>query len=267
MNLIDDNDIYYEKYLKYKRKYLEAKHISINIDNLMIRDHYGGSNEVRNNKTSDNETHKNEIIPLDKDIGGFYIVHNPNNYSNLLSILKSGFIYPGKMVHKKRRIYSGVGGPPLNYVYGNIFFDDIRNLSERIPFIIMLKPDVMYDHNVFFNEGWFRDPNPNEYNINVSDSDQIKNQKIIKIKNYLKNPTYYKDSPISHAFTGVNSHELLFDPEISLKDHLLGVRISDYDDKKTNKIKKLLAKKYPSVKFYNNIDEFPDFKQIVGVTL
>jgi len=235
------DDVYYVKYLKYKRKYIEAKEVArthttmstiMNTDTITIQG--GGKNAA--------------------SLGGFYIIHNPFNPSNLLSILEDGYIYPGKMVDVKRRVYGG--SEPLDYVYSNIYFDDLKNLDILSPIIIILKPDVVYSYNTYFNRGWFMSPSSDSIRIKKSDTKKEKIRKLKQIKEYVASPTYYKDSPIADWFTGVLAHELLFDSAISLKHHLLGVVFRGFDDKVTQQVRSVMTEKYGAAKLFDDVDTF-----------
>lgn len=238
------DELYYAKYLKYKRKYVEAKKAkeAKRTSKKLIMNQNGGKNA--------------------DDLGGFYVIHNPFNPSNLISILEDGYIYPGKMIKAERRIYGGQ--EPLDYVYGNIYFDDLKNLDILSPIIIILKPIVMYKHNVYFNRGWFMSPSTDSISIKKYDSKKETNRKLKQIKEYVANPTYYKDSPIADSFTGVLAHELLFDSKISLKHNLLGVVFRGFDDRLTQQVRSIMSEKYKAAKFYDKLDEFLPLEQLVS---
>lgn len=88
----------------------------------------------------------NKYLALKNQTGGktydFYFVHGTKNLNNIYSILKD--------VKQDQRMHSG--NTPLPYIYANIYFNDIKNLSH---------PKIINDYNIIFNEGWTSFPSNN----------------------------------------------------------------------------------------------------------
>lgn len=128
----------------------------------------------------------NKYLALKNQTGGktydFYFVHGTKNLNNIYSILKDGKIKLGKDVKQDQRMHSG--NTPLPYIYANIYFNDIKNLSH---------PKIINDYNIIFNEGWTSFPSNNI----------ILNQKNIKkVKKFVKNPTSL--TPLVKEFPGTS---------------------------------------------------------------
>lgn len=185
---------------------------------------------------------------LDSIDDEYYVVHSSHNADNLLETLKDGYIRPGSMVDKSRRIFSG--GEPLDYVYANIQFTDIKNLDRIGAVTLILRPKIIKEYGVIFNQGWFKYPTDMSIYVRKDDSNEEKNRKIMEIKNYVSNPTFYKNSPIASSFTGIMAHELLFNVSIPLKDNLIGIICFDCPKKYLRKIKTIMKRKYPMSKIF-----------------
>ena len=109
---------YNKQYLRCKTKYLELKN---NLD--------GNSNK-----------------------NGYYIIHRTKNVDNLFKILKDDIMKRVKDVEKKRR---HLGGPdPSDYVYGNIYFDDIKNIPSLGAITLIFHPDIINKYGTIFYRLW-----------------------------------------------------------------------------------------------------------------
>lgn len=100
--------------------------------------------------------YKLKIIDLIVQKGGTNIlnnilfVHNTFGYDNLISILKSGMLNLGSKVDKKHRKLSG--GIPMDEIYMNIYFKDLKNLSSPCGLIFSSK--LLDDYSFTVNAGW-----------------------------------------------------------------------------------------------------------------
>ena len=192
---------------------------------------------------------KKNDLPLISSIDeNYFIVHSTQNADNLLAVLKDGNLRPGKDLPKKRRIFSG--GEPLEYIYGNIQFTDIKNLPYYGSIVLILNPKIIKDYGVIFNQGWFKSPTNTSIYVRKDDTEENKSKKIQEIKDYVANPTYYKNAPNPDIISAHMAHELLFDTPIPLKDNLIGVMCYGCPDKVLKKIKSVMKKKYPDSKIY-----------------
>jgi hypothetical protein len=220
---------YKTKYYKYKSKYL----------NLL--DQCGG-------KLSSKLTNKPNNKPYN-----YFFVHLTKNFDSLKDILKSGYLYSGKQLSLEKRFQSG--DDAVNYVFTNIYFDDLKNLTHLMDFTIILSPDVFTEHKkeIKFNKGWGFE------NIPLKDQDMNAYLKIIR--KYLKTleglPKTIKDfSPHLH-------HEVLFEDKINLHKNLLGIVCNGCSDSRVNNLKKILkSKKYKNIKIYTN-NLVPSYKELI----
>lgn len=122
--IIQYMNYYYQKYAKYKAKYIDLKK---NIDDSIM-------------------------------IGGakydFFFVHATKSFSSLISMLDQGYLYPGKYVNKKHRFMSGPE-TESDYIYMSMYFKDIDNMKEIRAISLILDSKLIYDYDVIFHEGWY----------------------------------------------------------------------------------------------------------------
>ena len=191
---------YYNKYLKYKNKYLKLKNITINQN--------GGN--------------KNEFI----------FVHNTTTYDNLLEILKTGEIKISSQVDSKRRIRTGDNSH--DFIYGNIYFYDIKNMTHFQDLTLILSPKLLEDYNIRFNKGW---TGKKITEIKQKDKKKTKNKKLELVKEWLKNPI---DLPeiLRSDLSGFMLHEVVFNKNIPIDKYLIGITCNHCDETKINEIKK-----------------------------
>lgn len=191
----------------------------------------------------------------------FYFVHSTATFENLLNILKTGVLSPGKDLEPEQRKLCGEDA--TNFVFTNIYFEDVKNLTHAIDFSLLFHPKIMYQNGFYFNKGW--EAGLCDKTIYVDGVDKtITKQKINQIKEFLKNPI---DVPEIIRETGFMNHEVLFDHPISLKHgNLIGI-VCNYCDatewsfwkKTTKKLSKptnkplLLIQKTIADKPYSNV--------------
>jgi hypothetical protein len=170
-------------------------------------------------------------------INEFYFMHTTTVFENLLDVLRTDIIYPGKDVRPEQRQHYRIN--PSDYVYANIYFEDLGNIKATHNYTLLLHPKIMYQNGFFFNKGWqkipYRGPNvPNidaitllpinypQPGIEISDTDnqQQTNDKLKQIHDFLKNPTL----PRQILGLGILEHEILFDHPIDLTNgNLIGI--------------------------------------------
>lgn len=219
------NNDYYQKYVKYKAKYIEFK----------------------NNYIIDNSEHINNHVLLK---GGakydFFFIHATKNFSNLISILNQGYIYPGKSVKKKHRFMSG-SDAESEHIYMSLYFKDIDNIEHVYGISLMLDPKIIYDRDIIFHEGWY---GGNPLYLYKNDTRNNINKKITKIHDFLKNPI----SLPKILRVGLMNHQVLTSEPISLKDYLIGIAINIHDDgsykKELDRVKKILKQEGYNVPIY-----------------
>jgi hypothetical protein len=205
---------YRDKYIKYKTKY----------DNLIKA---GGFN------------------PIEKY--GFYITHWALN-NNLIPILKDGSIKAGKLLASK---HLGMSDPddPFTEVFTMIYFKDINNLNEiSIPSLI-LNPQILYESDAVFHNGWGggnRDP----IKISKLDEPDVIDTKIQSIKKTLvtANPN----------ISSMMSNEILFSSSIDLQKYLLAIVINKEDISLIKKVTKLMKNKYQHIKLITHTTNAQD---------
>lgn len=220
---------YYDKYIKYKTKYL----------NLL--DKNGSSHNSSPNSCG------GSIKTYD-----YYFIHGTKNFSNLRSILKSGMLHIGKDVPKKRRFLCG--DMPSNYVYANIYFEELLNLSHMRDFSIILHPKLLKEYGIIFNKGWTNICDPiviskNEMQYSVQD-------KINKIKKFISDP---HELPIMlRESSGLMLHEVLFDRKIPLENNILAIVCNSCSDANVRKLKKIIENKaYKNIPIITSNYPFP----------
>lgn len=191
-----------DDYIKYKNKYLELKNNEPYIDN-------------------------------------FYFVHNTLNLSNIKSMIKDGILYIGKYVAKSRRKHSG--GEPMDYIYTNIYFDDLKNLSHFMDYSIILHPNIIHKYGAVFNRGWRVGP-AKHYSTYFykKDTPAVFNKKIHEIKQFIENPSTL--TRLVREAPGLMHHEVLFKHNITLKDSLIGILCNWCPDDQVASLRKLLKK-------------------------
>ena len=211
---------YHNKYIKYKNKYLTLKKSLLKSDCVY----------------------------------NFYFVHSTFNFRNLIDILKSGTIYPGKDLPPK---IMGLSGSNVNHdnIFMNIYFEDIKNLASTRTFSLFLHPKILFDNGFIFNKGWISQKNI----IVTSDESPLQlNHKLSDIREFLIDPSSLPE--IIRKEHGSYHHEVTFDHSISLFDgNLLGIVCGDQtaDLQLVNK----LAKKYNAKVFTDNfyLPKFDEF--------
>jgi hypothetical protein len=229
----------HDKYIYYKNKYLELK---------------------RTNNTN-TKTNTNDIYNDNNRKYDFYIYHSMSyqlkgvSYPidrKIISVLNSGYIDVGSNVKKSYRTHSG--GEPMDYIFGNIYFPDIKNLS----FLwgdggVILHPDLIYDRGVIFNKGWQAGPfsvKNNGFIIDKNDDYKTKRRSLMKIKKWLK---IRKDTneKLNELLADLMLHEVVFDKKIPIK-YIVGIICSNCPDKDVNKIKRKLKKLNMDIPIYTN---------------
>lgn len=216
-------DIYYNKYLKYKKKYILLKMIN----------QTGG---VKNN---------------------FYIIHSVFKFDNIFDILKTGIIDIGKNLPSDALNMSSPEYP-LSHIFSNIYFDDIKNLSYFWQASIVLHPKIISDYGCIFHKGWSCDATyPSD--IIIKKKDLEINKKLSKIKKYIKNPPII---PNVHT-TPYTNHEILFDHSIPIKKYGLMITCNFCNDKDFNKIKRLVKKYGYHVKLLRGNVPMPTLNDLI----
>ena len=175
--------------------------------------------------------YKTKYLNLKKTINqkySFYFIHSTTVYQNLLDILKIGILYPGKyLLPEQRKLY---GEEPSDYVFMNIYFDDIGNIESSRSYALLFHPKIMYEDGFYFNKGWKTTPVNESVHISKTDDQYEINQKIKSIHDFLENPSLPQKIK---EFHGSLHHEILFDHPISLSNgNLIGI-ICDYCDSST----------------------------------
>jgi hypothetical protein len=183
----------------------------------------------------------------------FYFVHDARNEQNIYKILKDKYI---KSSSKTKNI--SMGGEQLPYIYSNIYFNDIKNIKEINCMLFIISPFIIFDMDVYFNQGWSVYPDKNsKLNLKKSDSIDVLLKKINKIKKIIDNP---KDLGDMFLNLPTRTHECLFPKNISLEDHLLGIVCYKCDVKKIRKLLKGTA--IENVKIFSNGEGLPSLKDL-----
>ena len=214
-----EKSTYYHKYQKYKNKYLNKKK-NMTKDDILVPD-------------------------------SFYFVHTTKSYDSLINILKEGKIKPGKDLPEKYRFLGGEDGSLE--IFTNIYFPSIKNLECLQQFTLILHPKILFDYDGYFNELWKGGSGILSLKLDINDTSKILQEKLDKIKTFLKDPPLLPDGK---SISGFLQHEFIFNKPIEIKDYLIGVGCNFCDEKQLDKIKKLvkddvkiLSVNYPLPKF------------------
>lgn len=241
-------DEYYDKYIKYKKKYKR-------LTNQELVENSAESYKKRYKE------YKKKYIKLKQN---YYFVHGSSSIYTVEAILEDGYLRPGADVDIKYRKLSG--GEPQHYIYMNIFFEDLKNLSFMRSVSLIFHPKIMREYGMVFNKGWNVGPSNKELysiHVNSNDSDNVINNKIKKIRKFIKNP---ESLPLKvREQTGLYHHEILFNKPIELKDNLLGIVCNQCSDDILDKIKKILNdKQYKNIKILTHIEPLPSLNELLS---
>jgi hypothetical protein len=170
----------------------------------------------------------------------FLIYHSvtPPGIEKILKILDDGYIKLGTDVDEKYRVYTGANG--TNYIFCNIYFPDIKNMSYWWTFTngvgLILHPKLLYNNGAIFNKGWQGGPYTTKNNgfvIDKNDNYKTKRRTLMKIKKWLKNPHDIKE--ILQKNEHMN-HEIIFNKQIPIK-YIIGIVCVNCDQKELDAIK------------------------------
>lgn len=205
---------YYQKYLKYKKKYIDLKE----------------SNVMSGGRRYD-----------------FFFVHATKSFETLLSTLDTGFIFSGKDVESKHRF---MGGPETEFehVYMSMYFKDIDNIKHIRAISLIIDSSLIYGNNLIFHEGWY---GGNPIFLYKNDTKKIIDKKIEKIHKFLENPI---SVPEKLREGGMFDHQMLMEGSISLEKYVIGIafNIQDVDlyRKDISKIKRKIKEKGYNMNIY-----------------
>lgn len=169
----------------------------------------------------------------------YYFIHNAFTIENLIQILKDGKIKKGKFVKPKFRHMSGEE-TASNFIYGQIYFHDLENLTHFWGPSLIISPYVLDKQIVEFHRGWGSLPTLEEHILKPTDNAKQRNSKFSKIRKYLKNP---KELPAMIRQSILYIHEVVFSRNISIKKYVIGITCNFADDKTMNKINKIINEK------------------------
>lgn len=183
-----------------------------------------------------------------ESINDFYITHSTTGYETLYNILKDGYLRPGSDIDHKHIL----APEDLEHIYGNINFSDLNNIDIIGNISLQFSPQLLFDYGLIFNRGWFK--YPYETSIYIHESDKLceKISKLNKIKEYVRNPTFYANHLIKNA--GYRAHEIMINKQIPLEKYLISINCvcSDINQNKyCEKIKNIIDTKYPNVNKIN----------------
>jgi hypothetical protein len=193
----------------------------------------------------------------------FYVIHGTMKFDALISILNEGKLDKGTNVNNPE--YTMLGR--RNEIYGNIYFDDIKNIDfvGMFRFVLLFHPRVMFRSKCEFDSGWgYIGYKP--IVMNADDDLKTIKKKIKKIKKFVndvkKDP---KMMPIPYqGVPGNLLHQIVLETDyIPLTNNLLGVICYGCDDTQINKIKRTISNKpYRNIYIQSALSHLPDFKLI-----
>lgn len=162
----------------------------------------------------------------------FYIVHSVRTMELLTDVLNDGIIKLGTDVVGKKDV---LFGDPA--VYGNIFFEDLKNLNAPMRVNILISPLVLLDcNNIKIDKGWGIE---NITEINAKTENVI--DELTKVYEFIKHPDLKeKMLELTKSIT-IMRHQLVLSNAIDLNKHILGV-VCNCDEKQFELIRNLLSK-------------------------
>jgi hypothetical protein len=235
-----------DTYMVNKRMYLDLNKLCDKKDTIEMIKNSNLSNYVLGHGLSGG------CADLPKDPrNDFYFTHMVVGGEKVLrTILEDGFLRPGKDVTHSHILSAN----KLDHIYGNINFGrrsgsgaqpwgDLNNIENMHNTSLQFSPQLILDYGIIFNRGW---GGITDHSIVIHGSDQLeeKYNKLNKIKEYLKNPSFYP-----FKVSGQNEHEILIDRVIPLNEYLISVYCETTCSKKNKRrIKKIIEEKYPDAK-------------------
>ena len=193
----------------------------------------------------------------------FYFIHGTRDINSILSIIKDGTIRPGKYIPANKRKHSG--DQPLDYIYMNIYFENLKNLSHMWDYAIILSPKIIREYDAIFNKGWQVGPWKDSIHFNISDTPNTFNKKIDEVREFIKNPDtlpkIVQDAP------GMMHHEFIFENDIPLKNNLIGIACNGCSQINLNKIKKAIKKySFGDMPIFTRNYPLPKLDELVDTT-
>ena len=190
----------------------------------------------------------------------FYFIHSTTEYSNLIDILRTGVIYPGKSLScEKRKL---CGDEPSKYVFANIYFEDLANISHMWDYSLLLHPRIMNDDGMIFNKGWHAGRDYQSIIIKPEDNKKNIADKFYEIRTFLKNP--HSIPKIIQEAPGMMHHEVLFDHPIYLSNNLLAIICNYCEASNLDEINDVIKDKtYYNVPIYVRNVPFPKLQDLV----
>jgi len=196
---------------------------------------------------------KKDYLTIKKHIIGgskkynYYVTHSSFSLKNLLAIISDGKIKLGKDLPEEYRTYGGE--EPSEYIYANIYFDDLKNMNHLLNYTLILHPKILENFDVIVNEGW-QGRELTEFKKN--DSNSARSVKLLKIKQFLKTLNSLPEM-LRQSNLGFHHHELLFSKPIKLKKYIIAISCTMCNDDVYDNIKnKLNINNYANVKIFKN---------------
>jgi len=151
--------------------------------------------------------------------------------------LKTGKIVPSKLLKNKYSVFSGYA--KYDHIYTNIYFCDLKNLTDVPDFTILIKSTAINTNaNMEFHGGWKLQGS--ECIKMKKNTDVVKN--ISKIHRFVKN----KRNGVPR---GILNHEFLFGKPISVKKYVFGIVC--YNAESFIKINKMIIRYGYNIQIYN----------------
>ena len=147
------NDLYYNKYIHNKNKYLSLKYNN---------NQKGGVKEDKKQK--------------------YYILHS-TDLKNIISIIKTGSLLANKYLDQKQWRFSGLR--TSEYIFTNLVING-QKFSE-FGFGLILDEKLLDDKVGYFNIGWLATPQKNSIILKPNDTKKERDKKMKKIKKVLLN--------------------------------------------------------------------------------
>ena len=162
--------------------------------------------------------YKKRYIRLKRQALSFYIIHATRSLSAIERIVKEGTLRRGSELPEDSREFGA--GQSMPYVFGQMYFTDLRNLERFIDNTLILDGSITDNYTLYFNKGWhgYMDA---DYVLYKGESMSQKVEELLKIREFLKNPDSIPEK--IREFGGHLVHEVLFEENLYIKPYLRGI--------------------------------------------
>ena len=148
----------------------------------------------------------------------FNFIHG-TSFQNMIQILSDGYLRIGTDIPSEENKRLSNKDEPLKYIFGSMYFPDLKNIKRYPGFSLIISPFVLADQNIVFNKGWYGKINNQSIILDSNDGEKL-NDNIRIIREILKDNMHI---PTELNVQGWMTHEIMFEKNIKLKDYLIGI--------------------------------------------